>query len=219
MALNPAGIEVPASTDVFDPDGDMRDMGTSLAPRVVVTVANVAARTAYASSRTPSASSPLLVYRANAPVGRKHEISEDGTNWRTLESVTEWTDWSPTFSAAVEGEVVLEAKYRIVGKQVEGRLMMYLTNVSGGAFEVNSSSLPVAPALSAGVSNLLRAIGSAVVNDPASITATVYGGSAVMNQDNGQIYVAGHAGVWRNTSPLTWKLGVRLTMQFTYPIA
>lgn len=38
---------------------------------------------------TISATKPLHVYRADATVGQEHEVTEDGTNWRIIPSVTD----------------------------------------------------------------------------------------------------------------------------------
>jgi len=76
MATNDVGIEVPSTTDAFDPDGDMRDMATSLIPRVVIPVANDTARDAL----TPSAG--WLVNRLDTGNLERY----DGTAWAAFGS-------------------------------------------------------------------------------------------------------------------------------------
>lgn len=91
MADNAYGIDVPAGTNPFDPDGDMRGMadGDNLGSRVWVPVANIAARDALeAAHGTPTAAKPLHVLRADAPVGAEHEYTTDGITWRTLREST-----------------------------------------------------------------------------------------------------------------------------------
>jgi hypothetical protein len=83
MADNDLGIDVPASTDVFDPDGDMRAMGDSFAGRIIVPVANTTERDALATTLSPSSSEPLYVHRADAPAPQRLEWTEDGTTWHT----------------------------------------------------------------------------------------------------------------------------------------
>lgn len=84
MALNSLGIEVPASTDAFDPDGDIRSLGDSLAGRIIVPVANVTERNALATTLSPTPSEPLYVHRADAPVYARTEWTEDGSNWNPV---------------------------------------------------------------------------------------------------------------------------------------
>ncbi|MBD7949582.1 hypothetical protein [Oerskovia rustica] len=66
MATTPTGLIVPAGTDVFDPDGDLRTLAGSLDGRLIVPVANTTARDALAAAFTPSTAKPLLVYRSDA---------------------------------------------------------------------------------------------------------------------------------------------------------
>lgn len=84
MALNDLGLVVPAGTDLFDPDGDIRKLGDSEAGRLILPVANTAARNALATLLAPSASEPLWVYRQDAPVGARIEWTVDGATWRVI---------------------------------------------------------------------------------------------------------------------------------------
>ncbi|WP_087507935.1 hypothetical protein [Cellulomonas iranensis] len=81
MARNTIGVEVPAGTDAFDPQGDMVELGGSLAGRVVVPVTNVADRAQVAAALSPTPATPLYVHRADAPVGLELERTIDGTTW------------------------------------------------------------------------------------------------------------------------------------------
>ena len=70
MATNVLGLDVPAGSDPFDPAGDMSDLALSQAGRIVVPVANQAARNALhaalvSAGKTPSGTTPLLVRRAD----------------------------------------------------------------------------------------------------------------------------------------------------------
>ena len=84
MATTPTGVTVPAGTDVFDPDGDMRDLATSLEGRIIVPVPNTAARDALAAALAPSATEPLYVHRHDAPAGGRLEVTIDGLTWRSI---------------------------------------------------------------------------------------------------------------------------------------
>ena len=88
MATNDAGIEVPSTTDAFDPDGDMRAMATSLIPRVVIPVANDTARDAL----TPSAG--WLVNRLDTAMLERY----DGTQWQPILPTAAGFGTTPTLS-------------------------------------------------------------------------------------------------------------------------
>lgn len=81
MTLTNTGLDVPTGTDAFDPDGDMRVLGLSLNPRIVVPVPNVTARNALAAALAPTPAAPLYVHRADAPVTNRLEYNE-GAGWR-----------------------------------------------------------------------------------------------------------------------------------------
>lgn len=82
MALTPIGLNIPAQTDAFDPATDFGDLATSLVGRVVVPVANTAARDALAVAVPPTTAAPLLVIRADAPTTL--EISTAPGVWDTI---------------------------------------------------------------------------------------------------------------------------------------
>lgn len=84
MALNDIGIEVPGSPDMFDPDGDMRELGGSLEGRIIVPVANTTERDALAGTITPTPAKPLYVHRADAPAFARLEWTDDGSTWRGI---------------------------------------------------------------------------------------------------------------------------------------
>lgn len=84
MATIPTGLVVPAGTDPFDPDGDIRDLAASLEGRIIVPVPNAAARAALVAAVSPSESEPLYVDRRDAPLGGRLEVTTDGITWRTF---------------------------------------------------------------------------------------------------------------------------------------
>ncbi|MFF2621308.1 hypothetical protein [Oerskovia jenensis] len=85
MATTPTGLDVPAGTDPFDPDGDLRALGASLAGRIIVPVPNKTAREALAAAVTPTASEPLYVHRTDGGPSGALERTIDGTTWTSLE--------------------------------------------------------------------------------------------------------------------------------------
>jgi hypothetical protein len=84
MALTPIGLNVPAGTDAFDPQVDLGDLATSLIGRTVVPVANLTARAALATAVGPTASKPLVVFRADAPIYKAIEYTTNGSTWYAL---------------------------------------------------------------------------------------------------------------------------------------
>lgn len=116
MATNAIGVEVPAGTDVFDPQGDMVDLADSLEGRVILPVANSAARDALAAALSPSATEPLIVRYSSGLI----QSTTDGTTWvnhsqaatsSTLTTTANWTgnlDYatSPGMTVTVTGQIV-----------------------------------------------------------------------------------------------------------------
>lgn len=94
MATTPTGLDVPAGTDLFDPDGDMRALGASLSSRIIVPVPNTTARNALAALLAPTPANPLYVDRADAPTGLHLEATRNGTTWETVPALRD-TDWVP----------------------------------------------------------------------------------------------------------------------------
>ncbi|MFD6094584.1 hypothetical protein ACFWGN_20930 [Oerskovia sp. NPDC060338] len=78
MATTPTGLTVPAGTDVFDPDGDMRTLAGSLDGRIIVPVANAADRDALAALVSPTPTEPLTVRRTDTGVT---ETNTGGPTW------------------------------------------------------------------------------------------------------------------------------------------
>ena len=80
----------------------------SLSIRDVIPVANTTARAQLITDLTnagvgPSITNPVFVYRADAPLGFRTEITEDGTNWRPHGGAlrhAEMTGPTPTFTVA-----------------------------------------------------------------------------------------------------------------------
>ncbi len=83
MAQNALGVEVPAGTDAFDPQGDMVQLADSLSGRVIVPVTNAAARQALLASEGSSEDDPLLVAQQDDGAYMQH----DGTRWTRFASV------------------------------------------------------------------------------------------------------------------------------------
>lgn len=106
MATTPTGLTVPAGTDAFDPDGDMRTLAGSLEGRIIVPVPNVTARDALAAALSPSPAEPLIVRRIDTG------IIEECTGlptWRPIAGVTApallplvTSDWSHRDGRAVQ---------------------------------------------------------------------------------------------------------------------
>lgn len=92
MATTPTGLDVPAGTDPFDPDGDTRALAASLEGRIIVPVPNITARDALAAALSPTPVEPLYVDRANAAPGLALEVTRDGSTWETIAALRD-TDW------------------------------------------------------------------------------------------------------------------------------
>lgn len=93
MATTAEGLVVPSGSDAFDPQGDIVALATSVQSRMVIPVANSAARSALVSaiSWTPSSTQPLIVWRADATSGRELEVTTNGSSWRVLNNAD--TGW------------------------------------------------------------------------------------------------------------------------------
>lgn len=83
MSKNALGIEVPAGSDSFDPQGDMVEMGASFAGRVVVPVANAADRDTLLAAVGATPDVPLLVWRNDT---RQVEVSWGSGFFRATDS-------------------------------------------------------------------------------------------------------------------------------------
>lgn len=125
MAVDAAGLTVPAATDPFDPQGDVVALANSLQSSIIIPVANVTARTALQSaiSWTPTPDRPLRVYRADAPTGARVEWS-DGNVWRT-EGESTPTTITPAANLAAPSDSTLATVRR------QGNVVM----VSGGQIQ------------------------------------------------------------------------------------
>lgn len=99
MATTPTGLTVPAGTDVFDPDGDMRDLAGSFEGRIIVPVANTTERGTVAAAVSPSPSEPLFTYRADARQGFELEVTTNGATWTAVNRVMR----DPTLQEFVQG--------------------------------------------------------------------------------------------------------------------
>ncbi|GAA3218230.1 hypothetical protein ACFP63_08615 [Oerskovia jenensis] len=85
MATTPTGLDVPAGTDPFDPDGDLRALGASLEGRIIVPVPNKTARDALAATLNPTASEPLYAHRTDGGSSGALERTVDGTTWEAVD--------------------------------------------------------------------------------------------------------------------------------------
>jgi hypothetical protein len=80
----PAAGDAPSRAGIVGPFETIND---------IVPVANSTDRANVATAIAPTASRPLYVHRADAPVGQKLEVTEDGTTWRTILSYKGSTAW------------------------------------------------------------------------------------------------------------------------------
>lgn len=83
MTKNALGVEVPAGSDAFDPQGDMVELGASLAGRLVVPVANATARDALLAAVGATSDVPLLAWRSDT---RQVEVSWGSGFYRVTEN-------------------------------------------------------------------------------------------------------------------------------------
>ena len=97
MATTPTGLIVPAGTDVFDPDGDMRDLAGSFEGRIIVPAANTTARADIAAAVSPSISEPLYTHRADGGPRGLLEKTIDGIRWEGVAGIG--TPIAPTLNS------------------------------------------------------------------------------------------------------------------------
>lgn len=119
MAVNDLGVEVPAGSDTFDPQGDMVELADSLAGRIALPVANDSARNALAALLSPSTSEPLVVRYPSGLV----QSTVDGTTWRneafpastgTITTTANWTG-NLVYSVAPGGTITITGEPVRVG--------------------------------------------------------------------------------------------------------
>lgn len=98
MATTASGVTIMGSDPTTTPLTPLQDhfnnLGKSLNGRVIAPVATTTERASTVTARSTdgqavTTSLPLIVYRADAAAGDEIEISEDGTNWRILRSITD----------------------------------------------------------------------------------------------------------------------------------
>lgn len=80
MAKNALGIEVPAATGAFDPQGDMVNLAASIKGRLIIPVPNAAARTALLAAVGSSPDEPLIVRQDDTGFYWEHT----GTAWKVF---------------------------------------------------------------------------------------------------------------------------------------
>lgn len=151
MVTTALGLNVPAGTDPFDPQVDIGDLATSLEGRVIVPVANVAARTALVAAVTPSVAEPLYVFRADAPAGLQLEMTTDGTAWAAM-TQGPFMPYAATlvgFSPGTAGGAVNRTEWRREGMLVRVRYQfVFGTNgtIPGAGGVTVSVPVPADPA-------------------------------------------------------------------------
>jgi hypothetical protein len=81
----PAAGDAPSRAGIAGPFETIND---------IVPVADTTDRANVATAIGPTASRPLYVHRADAPVGQELEVTEDGTTWRTILSYKGQSTWT-----------------------------------------------------------------------------------------------------------------------------
>lgn len=119
MPFTPSGIEYLDPDAPFDPTGIA--LADSLEGRVFVPVANVTERDALAATFVPAPGKPLLVYRADAPVGARFEVSEAGTAFRVANAPVNSGWVAPTSLNAAWNTNSATVRSRLVGNGVHLR--------------------------------------------------------------------------------------------------
>lgn len=135
-------------------------------------VANTTARSALATTYSPTASKPLYVYRGDATVGLELEVTENGSSWSALPtSGVPWTNLTLVSGwTAVSGSA---PQYRVIGDTCELR----------GTAQYNSD----VPTLT-GLTNLVAA-GGAPNSAAASIVLPVGSGNTGGTPVNAFAYI------------------------------
>lgn len=97
MATTASGVTIPGASPTTAPATPIQDhwnnLGLSLNGHLVAHVASVTARAAHVTALatdgyTPTAATPVFVWRADAAAGRQLEVTIDGTNWYPVFSDT-----------------------------------------------------------------------------------------------------------------------------------
>lgn len=178
MAQNAYGVEVPAGSDPFDPQGDMVEMANSFRSRIIVPVANATERSELlaAIDWTPSAAEPLRVWRANAPAGAQDEITTDnGVTWLSVQAVSD-SGWVPPATLPPTWDTNSASfRSRKIGNQVElTGLMRPDAGTIGSSGPTNTGIFLAAGHARPGATLRLRATGwVAGVGNPFASSATV----------------------------------------------
>lgn len=120
MATDARKHTVPGAADAPSRQA-LLDMSLSI--RDLVPVATVTARAQLVADLTaigqaPSATRPLMVYRADAAAGREVEVSVNGDNWRALNTPND-SGWINITPAA--GFTTTDAQYRLKDGEVRVR--------------------------------------------------------------------------------------------------
>lgn len=94
----------------------------------VLPVANTTARAQLitdlgTAGKSPSATNPVLVYRADATVGLEVEVTEDGTNWRAIPSAGAWRTYTPALTGTGSNPALGSGAVAIGGYMDTGSLV------------------------------------------------------------------------------------------------
>lgn len=119
--ITPEGYRLPAGTDNYALTNDLRLMMESA--NTIVPVANITARVNLVAAlttagRAPTATDPLYVHRADAPLGFELEITKNGSSWQPVNSISrtanqfmQGTSQVITLNSAGAGTVVFPVTY------------------------------------------------------------------------------------------------------------
>lgn len=192
----PAGTETPSRAAILNGFLSVND---------IVPVANTTERSSAATSIGPTASRPLFVYRADAPVGQEIEVTENGTAWRTVMSYSGPTAWTVKRTSAnandsfASGSMVSLLSTTITGAPIgtyliTATLVLSSSITAGGNFRLVVAGVNTTDDARADVNTQVR---------PTSFTvAHVHGGGNLQMEVFYQA-ASGTTTVWTNGSRFT----------------
>jgi len=131
MALTSAGVTIPGSSPTTTAATPIQDhwnnLGKSLNPLVVVPTASITTRAALVTARNAegpaiSSAAPMRVHRADAPLGFRDEITEDGTAWRAI-GADSWVGGEAVITGAAPAAGARKIRY--------SGTFLYTTNAFG----------------------------------------------------------------------------------------
>lgn len=183
---NTPRLSLPYPELTESPNGptQIKALAEALEGRVPTYVANTAARDILEAAFVPSATKPLIVFRADAGAGKEIEYTFDGSTWYTVDAqvTTAWT--APTFtnSWVNYGSGYQSARYRKVGDIVSLDGLIKDGDDLSSAFTLPVGFRPLATVEFVGVNNLA--------------------GSYIDIQTNGNVYVSKGGGTYASLSGL-----------------